>query len=113
MPLKRCLTLATLLALGVSSSTALAYENEELYQATRQLDAVKSALLRAKAEARIEHRNIEKRAYFDHDSAIRDVEQIKQGILYYLNPSRLQPRSPEAVKALNETYHKVKKDGWQ
>lgn len=81
--------------------TSFATETEQLTQAMRQLDAVKAALLRAKTEASLENRQVQKRAVFLYTQALNDVATMKQAIGDYLNPNRIQPRNPKQLKTLS------------
>ena len=92
----------------MSSTQVFANESQELDQAIRQLNAVKTALIRASQEAKIENQNIHRRAYFDYRTALKDVDTIKRGIQHYLNPKRQSPRNPRELRTLTDDYSKLR-----
>lgn len=80
------------LCLAVSLLTALsaqAGEKDELALVMKQLDQVQASLDRARVVAVQDGQS--GRFHFDYLRAMQDVNTLRRGIAFYLEPSRAQP----------------------
>ncbi len=89
-----------------SSANAGERENAEIAAAIKQLQAVKSALERAKKARTTEDF---RRLYFDYENAFSDIKTIEKGLLQYLNPSRAEINTKENLYNLGGNYLKTRK----
>lgn len=102
--MRKRINLALVMLISVVTLPSLADEQAELAQAIRQLNAAKQALVRAQKQAA--STQVKSRFYFDYAKAQKDIEAVKQGIHYFLNNSRAQPRDPRLMRTLSGEYER-------
>ncbi|EBW6362348.1 integrative conjugative element protein, RAQPRD family [Salmonella enterica subsp. enterica serovar Oranienburg] len=96
--MSRCYFLMPAIVFVLASSSALASEKDELALVMRQLDQLQASLDRARTLSA----QADGRFYFDYARARGDIRAMKQGISQYLDPSRAQPRLPDADSVIGQ-----------
>ncbi|HAS0837448.1 RAQPRD family integrative conjugative element protein [Enterobacter cloacae complex sp.6701062] len=93
-----------LLTLPMWSLVWASPESTQLSLALKQLDGVKTSLVRAQSNA---NTDLQSRYFFDYQQAQQDITAVEQGIRRYLTPVRVQPR---AVQPLSTSYQRENPD---
>ncbi len=89
----RCLLLSLAIVDG-GGYAAPAYEQEQLSLVQQQLDIIERLATRAETANRSEPHE---RYRFDYPRLIQDIQRIRQGVYWYLSPSRAQPLDPSEL----------------
>ncbi|WP_448125448.1 integrative conjugative element protein, RAQPRD family [Pseudomonas veronii] len=89
----RCLLLSLAIVDG-GGYAAPAYEQEQLSLVQQQLDIIERLATRTETANRSEPHE---RYRFDYPRLIQDIQRIRQGVHWYLSPSRAQPRDPSEL----------------
>ncbi|WP_145501680.1 integrative conjugative element protein, RAQPRD family [Yersinia similis] len=89
MPITPLRVLCLVGSLFTFMPTALAGEKDELALVIKQLEQLQASLERARVIAVQDDKSA--RFLFDYLRAVRDINTVRQGIEFYLEPSRAQP----------------------
>lgn len=93
-----------LLTFPIWSQAYASPESTQLALALKQLDGVKTSLVRAQTSSSTDPQS---RYFFDYLQAQQDISAVEQGIRRYLAPARAQPR---AVQPLSISYQRENPD---
>lgn len=90
----RCLLLLSLAIAHGSGYATSAHEQEQLSLIQQQLDIIERLATQADTASTSE---AVERYRFDYSQLIQDIQRIRQGVHWYLSPSRAQPRDTDEL----------------